>query len=222
MIKEAFLSCALAAAPMAMTHKPLSEGPIHIAETIEAMRKALNKYPRHHGRLGIEGGIIGMDKKITGKVLVVGGDPIHVKTMREYRLNAFGALTEDYIGVTPYHAVTDIGKLSFLDLTFEAVFWHHISPDSLESSDALFDALMLIVPGGYFIFNEKVYPEWADYLREHGWEKHYLEYQFQLSIWQNAQKLITLPFYEKFKNILPFIKVPKWRMLGQGLLQASA
>lgn len=229
MIAEMFLTCALSAAPMAMSHSPFTNGPakaVHAVTTeidIEVIRHYLKDYPRYHDRLGIEAGVIGHDLGIFNRVLLVGGDPIHLKTMREYGLKTFGAYTEDWPEISRFHAVADAGRLSFKDLTFEAVFWHHHHRDPGNLMEWLVDATMLVVEGGYFVYEEERYPHWEDYLMAQGWTRFRFP-KYMLTAWQRPFRAIATPAYGHMKKVIIFPKT-KWRMrwgVSERMIESAA
>lgn len=201
MIPELFLMAALSPRPTfvhadsqgainahRMITTRLESNPNQRDMIVNHIRLQLKNFPRHHNRLGLEGADFGNSLRIDGKILVIGGDPVHVRTMRQYDMNVFGALTQDFKGVTPYHAVANPGNVSFLSETFELVLWHHIWVLEPKKHVAwLHDAIRLVEEEGFFAFDQAMYPFWPKQLIEAGWTlitwpTNTLSYQ--LSIWK--------------------------------------
>lgn len=213
MIAEVFLCAAISAPPAFSMHSLVK--PVAAMQTVELMREALEHYPRRHSRLGMEAEIVVLERFIKGRVLLIGGDPIFTRNLRQVGVKAFGAYSEDYSGLTRWHAVTDVGQLAFKDSAFDAVFWHHIGQEPGLMMQWLVDATMLVAPSGFFLFDESQIhlQHWAVYLLAQGWHKvlHH-DKSMQLSIYQRPAKKIARPAYDHFVPRVLSFPVPKWKM----------
>lgn len=156
MILEAFLICALAAPAVPFKHSGSLPNPyVSFAHFLTNQQR----------------------------MLLVGGEPGAVTIMRNVGLKAFGALTDDHPGVTPYHAVADPGKLPFKTGLFHAVYWSHKNSNQEVYYEALLDALRLIQADGLFLFDDDEYPYWPIFMKSRNW----VQVPFRLgqfSIWE--------------------------------------
>lgn len=167
MVLEAFLACALAASPLLAFPKGDIGPPEHPLRLITQSASFLG-YLTHREPL----------------VLIVGGDAKAVLLMRDAGIKAFGALTQDQ-PATMFHAVTDPGQLSFQPRHFHQVYWSHPKYDFYDPGyEWLIDAIKLVEPRGFFLFDEEEMLSWGMWLRQRNWEK--LPFSMgRYSIWQN-------------------------------------
>lgn len=229
MIDALFLSCALALPMGFAQHDQQPKKPM--SQILDLGRDAFTKYPRTHDRLGIEASVTIAENHLKGIFLTVGGDPYHVKIMRDYGIKVFGAYTEDYTPITRWHAVAQTGRLPFREELFRGIFWHHIFADPGMLMEWIVDVTALVEPGGFFLFDPEKYRHWEDYLFGQGWHKMPRHWSWQLSVWQKPDFRIPLPSWRHAKKLIQFpVKLPKWKMFGgpndeqteQRALQSSA
>lgn len=107
--------------------------------------------------------------KLEQRILLVGGNPQFVELFRENGLKAFGALTEDQPGVTPYHIVTEPKDIGFKKEVFQAVYWLHKNMFGASGLVFLDEATRLIQVGGYLLFDDEQYTEWPSWMHTMPW-----------------------------------------------------
>lgn len=198
-------------------HNGNGNNPPPMTTIVDLGRTAFEKYPRTHDRLGIEASVTIEENHLKGNFLMVGGDPYHVKVMRDYGIKAFGAYTEDYSPVSKWHAISDTGRLPFREEIFRAVFWHHIFADPGMLMEWIVDGTALVERGGFFLFDADKYRHWEDYLFAQGWHKMPRHWSYQLSVWQKPDFRMPKPAWGHNRRILRLpIKMPKWKMIWKG------
>jgi hypothetical protein len=164
MIAAAFLIAALAPAPMAMAH----------ADCPGAIKAH---------RLMIDASRMMAKKETKAQILLIGGPPKAVTTFRNAGVQAFGALVDDYPGVTPFHAVMEAGHLAFQSGTFHLVYWSQSNPMAETMFQELLDALRLVEAGGLFLFDDNEYPYWPGYMKGRNWVRVCFRLA-QFSVWE--------------------------------------
>lgn len=163
MIPETFLLCAMALPPqMAFPRRSQGEAIRLVLDGIRLSRAVLH---------------------ISGRVLVVGGDPVWVNMFRRYGIKAFGALTDDAPGATIFHVLADADLLPFAGESFEAVHWRQPSFKGESNFKELSSVIAVIEHAGYLIFTSGDYPDWPDQLKAFGWSKVPILWS-GMSIWQ--------------------------------------
>lgn len=105
------------------------------------------------------------------RILLVGGDPYYVTIFRKAGLKAYGALTEDRAGVTPYHIVTEPKTIGFVDQAFQAVYWFQKNPFGSSGLMWLAEATRLVEVGGFLVFPPDPYPDWIEWLRHRPFDR---------------------------------------------------
>lgn len=200
MIAEAFLICALSPTPaMAFTQANFSNGAAR-SHTLVVKSSQFLLYGKSNQKANL---------------LVVGGNPEWVNILRQEGFKAFGALTDDRPGITPYHAVTNAGSMSFLSRVFNIVIWVSANPLREVGYEWIKEAVRLTEPGGFIVFNERHYEEWPKMLRHWNWERLPIVFG-HLSIWQRPIDLGSFTYaykrtLEKMgKNVVPFKQL--WQM----------
>lgn len=162
-IPEAFLIMALSVAPVGFPHNPH-----HLARDGVSFSKLL--------------------KTEQGKVLFVEGQIEVVSIFRKCGIAAFGTATDAIQGITPWHVIGDVGTLPFAPGLFHQLYWlHEKSTWQEEGFHELVDALKLVEPHGYFLFDPDVWIHWPVWLKGRGWQV--LPFQFLgFSIWQRRMQ----------------------------------
>lgn len=169
MIKELFLMASLAPAPMAFAYEPYTSGTlaanqavIHSAEFIQRRNIVTNP-----------------------KVLMVGGEPSLVQIFRDHGVAAFGALTDDIPGSTVWHGVMNAEFLAFQSRIFHMVFWLQSNPVHDTQFDSIKEAVRMVIPKGFLLYDDDQYEDWGALLRNWGWER--LPFTWGLAIWQRPE-----------------------------------
>ncbi len=103
------------------------------------------------------------------RFLVVGGDPSLVVSFRNAGLQAFGALTEDVPGVTPWHVIANVEALAFKPKLFSGVYWIQVNQREDAAHTSLREAVKMVTPTGYLLFSDYEYEHWPAILKGWGW-----------------------------------------------------
>lgn len=192
MIAEVFLCAALAPAPMAMANG-YTHGPITAERAVITSADFVTRGKKTEDL----------------KFLFVGNDPAFVRVFRDHGLKAFGALTDDWPGITAWHAVTNTDYISFQSRIFYMVYVLQNNPLNDTCFDLLKEAVRLTAPEGLVVFNETAYEDWPAMLRHWNWER--LPFLWgDFAMWKRPVNGNGLSFaYKKSmqvmgKNVVPF------------------
>lgn len=185
MISEVFLTCALATTPGLSFTKGYTDGDV-----------------RGHNALTSSADFLSyINQRNHGKVLLVGGDPRLIAEFMQHGLKrTFGVLTDFHPKINRRQAIADPEAMPFLGASMIAVFWMVPGNDAM-TYKALKDAIALIVPNGYFIYENKKFTDWKHLLNNWGWHK--LPFMFgPYVLWQKPETIEGLA-YRASKAITP-------------------
>lgn len=154
MIQAIFLTCALAASPMAFANG-FTTGDVNGTRAITASVDFLTYMNRNNGK----------------KALLIDGKPEWVPLFRKMGADAFGVLAHHVYQDAPFHVIAKTTMLPFRTGFFSFVYFLSPNPANAAFYPALKEAMTMIEPSGFLIFNQRDYWDWYTLLTHWKWEK---------------------------------------------------
>lgn len=178
-LKELFLICALAPAPLFSGHLAPAVAFHEAVEWIKPIVASVAKEDlreRFLKSLLLTGEFLAYTQRrkhsTEGRTLVIDGKfPLLVKALRSQGIDAFGLAVTDDILLSSWHAIGLPSFIPFQEEMFYVTYWV-TGTETLLWGDVLKEVSRVVEPQGFFVFNEEdVVPLWGRTLQDWRWEK---------------------------------------------------